>query len=169
MIPRVTQLPVLPKLPHKTRPHTTNEPPKTSTNRLLSPLPTRLVCTHPTVCIPASILHMKQSAQSVEAVEDWIFLRFLVRLLSQILGITITLLSQRNPTFQTKTSTTISILNLIFTRNGQNELVINRILTFRITGRPIIFTLFNKQLFVIEVFSELPHSSERYTKVRHIL
>ena len=30
MIPRVTQLPVLPKLPHKTRPHATNEPPKTS-------------------------------------------------------------------------------------------------------------------------------------------
>ena len=71
MIPRVTQLPVLPKLPHKTRPHATNEPPKTSTNRLLSPLPTRLVWTHTTVCRPASILHMEQSAESVEAVEDW--------------------------------------------------------------------------------------------------
>ncbi len=30
MIPRVTQLPVLSKLPHKTRPHATNEPRKTS-------------------------------------------------------------------------------------------------------------------------------------------
>ena len=71
MIPRVTQLPVLPKLPHKTRPHATNEPPNTSNNRLLSPLPTRLVCTHTTVCRPASILHMEQSAESVEEVEDW--------------------------------------------------------------------------------------------------
>ena len=74
MIPRVTQVSMLPKLPHKTRPHATNEPPKTSTNRLLSPLPTRVVCTHTTVgglCRPASILHMEQSAESVEAVEDW--------------------------------------------------------------------------------------------------
>ena len=71
MIPRVTQLPVLPKLPHKTRPHATNEPRKTSTNRLISPLSTRLVCTHTTVCRPASILHIEQGAESVEAVEDW--------------------------------------------------------------------------------------------------
>ena len=66
MIPRVTQLPVLPKLPHKTRPHATN-----FTNCLLSPLPTRLVCAHTTVCRPASILHREQSAESVEALEDW--------------------------------------------------------------------------------------------------
>ena len=41
------------------------------TKRLLSPLPKRLVCAHTTVCRPASIPHMEQSAESVEAVEDW--------------------------------------------------------------------------------------------------
>ena len=72
MIPRVTQLPVLLKLPHKTRPHATNEPcTQDFTNRLLSPLPTRLVCAHTTVCRPATILHMEKSAESVEAVEYW--------------------------------------------------------------------------------------------------
>ena len=40
------------------------------TNHLLSPLPTRWVCTHTTVCRPASILNMEQSAESVETAED---------------------------------------------------------------------------------------------------